>query len=85
MWHVHVHSELTPLTLSLSVNNPSCWMQLYAQNPYNALFFISFIICTFFYVQKIMLAIILEQYNTQTREVSEARREELGRFEAVRN
>jgi hypothetical protein len=65
------HSFITMFALSTSVNNPACWMALYYKNPYNAIFFVVFLMSTFFFVQKIVLAVILQQYDEMAREMSE--------------
>jgi len=44
-------SFVTLFALSTSVNNPACWMELYKESQWNALFFIVFLLSTLFYLQ----------------------------------
>ncbi|GMI54852.1 hypothetical protein TeGR_g11453, partial [Tetraparma gracilis] len=68
------HSFLTMFALSTSVNNPSCWIRLYNSSKWNALFFVCFLLLTYFFIQKIYIAVILEQYNKMAAERLELHR-----------
>ena len=56
-------SWVTLFTLSTSVNNPSCWMPLYKESKSSALFFISFLLVTFFAVKNLVIAVSVNLYH----------------------
>ncbi len=82
------HSFVTLFALSTSVNNPACWMPLYAESRINAVFFIFFLLFSFFYTQKLVLAVVMDGFNANFRRVvrerDEVRKECLRRsFESI--
>eukprot|EP00520_Triparma_pacifica_P006908 CAMPEP_0118638066 /NCGR_PEP_ID=MMETSP0785-20121206/3484_1 /TAXON_ID=91992 /ORGANISM="Bolidomonas pacifica, Strain CCMP 1866" /LENGTH=441 /DNA_ID=CAMNT_0006529287 /DNA_START=471 /DNA_END=1792 /DNA_ORIENTATION=+ len=62
-------SFITLFALSTSVNNPSCWMSLYASNKANAIFFVIFLLLTRFYVHSVVLGVIVRAYTATLRNI----------------
>ena len=57
-------SFINLFALSTTVNNPDIWLPMYAQNPWNALVFISFLITILYFIHNLVIATVYEVYSS---------------------
>ena len=62
---------LSLFELSTTVVNPSIWMPIYQNSPYAAIFFMSFIVISVFYLHSLVLSVVFSTYIQAASEIHE--------------
>lgn len=59
---------------STTVSNPSVWMQIYADNKWSAVFFVTFIVISIFYMHSLVLSVVFSTFLKAASKVHERTR-----------
>ena len=62
---------LSLFELATTVVNPSIWMPMYKESKYSALFFVTFIMITVFYLHSLVLSVVFQTYIQAATEIHE--------------
>lgn len=68
-FETHFKLFFDPFVVSTTVVNPSIWMPAYYESPWNAVFFVIFIIVSIFYMHSLVLSVVFQVFIQSAKEV----------------